>query len=272
MGLAKPFRRTSRQLADGSYGNNGHWQYLLHPRFAKEPRHYIRAFLSLQADMLLLMDFVEPAEANLSTYSHKIQQLLVRACIETEANLTAILRENGYGGGQLSMQDYQLVNHSHALASYEVRVPTWRGAGDIRRPFHAWADGRSSLKWYRAYNKSKHDRHDNFHLATFEALVDAMAGLIVLLSAQFHQEDYTSVAKSLSISSGYSYDTDDGMDTAIGEFFRVKFPSNWPESKRYDFDWEVLRREEDPFVNFDHRALRPAKATGSEGESPPPDA
>ena len=160
MGISQPFRRTCRQFVDGSYSEGGHWLYLLHPRFAQEPRHFVRAFLSLQADMLTLMDFVEPADANLATYSHKIQQLLVRTCIEVEANLTAILRENGYPDRKLTMTDYRLVNESHRLSSYEVRIPAWRGSASVRRPFEAWLTGKEPLPWYRAYNKSKHDRLD----------------------------------------------------------------------------------------------------------------
>ena len=258
MGLDRPFRRTCRILADGSYSNSGHWRYLLHPKFAQEPRHFVRAFLSLQADMLTLMDYVEPAEANLPTYSHKIQQLLLRACVEVEANFTAILRENGYAHKRLTMDDYRLVNQSHALSSFEVRVPTWRGAGSVRRPFGAWAGPTEGLPWYQAYNKSKHDRHANFHRATFEALTDAMAGLVVVLSAQFHDEEYSTTSKALSISSHYSYDTDDGMDSAIGGVFRVRFPTDWPDADRYDFNWSELAKLEDPFAEFDHAARRDA--------------
>lgn len=126
MALVKPLRRTCRQFSDGSYTEGGRWLYLLHQRFANDPQHYVRAFLLLQKDLLDMFDYIEPAESNLRTYSHRVQQLLMRACVEIEANLTAILVENGYvkkGGGNLTMRDYKLVNRSHRLSSYEVRVP-----------------------------------------------------------------------------------------------------------------------------------------------------
>lgn len=260
MSITRPLRRSARQFTDGHYTEGGRWLYLLHPLFAAEPRHFVRAFLALQADLLTLMDFVEPADANRSTYSHKIQQLLVRSCIEVEANFTAILRENTYSSVQLTMADYRLVNQTHFLSSFEVRIPTWRGAASVRRPFGEWLDPSAGLSWYRAYNKSKHDRHENFHLATFEALVDAMAGLVVVLAAQFHTEDYSPTTKSLGLTGPYSYDTADGMESAIGGFFRVRFPTDWPAAERYDFKWQELECEPDPFGRIDYNAIKLAKS------------
>lgn len=253
MSTTKPFRRTCRQFVDGHYTNDGHWRYLIHPRFALEPRHYVRAFLSIQSDLLNLFDFIEPADENVNTYSHKTQQLLFRACIEVEANLTAILKENGYVGssGNMTMKHYSLVNHSHRLSPYRVRIPGWRGLRNIRQPFAAWGSG-APLPWYQAYNKTKHDRHENFHLATFDALIDAVCGLAVVLSAQFCTEDYSPNPKSLGISNDYSYDANDAMDTAIGDFFRVAFPTDWPETERYDFKWQELENLPDPFAKYDY--------------------
>ena len=257
MGEPRPFRRTSRPFVDGDYTEGGRGRYVLHPRFAEDPRHFVRAFLLIQSDLLTLMDFVEPADANLATYSHKIHQLLVRTCIEVEANLTAILKENGYSAkGDWTMKDYRLVEHSHRLSAFEVRVPTWRGDKGKRRPFAAWSTPSDGLGWYQSYNKAKHSRHECFDRANFEALVDAVAGLVAILSAQFHNEDYSPNDKTISIGPEGSYDTQDGMETAIGHFFRVWFPTDWPEEHRYEFAWTDLRDLPDPFANFDHSARK----------------
>lgn len=228
--------------------------YLLHKRYATDPRHYVRAFLLLQDDMLDLFSYVEPSDKNLQTYSHRIQQLLMRGCVEIEANLTAILLDNEYelARGSLTMPQYRLVEISHRLSSYEVRIPGWKGATGLRRPFANWkAD--HSLPWYQAYNKSKHNRHENFELATFDALIDAFCGLNVLLSAQFHDEDYSSGGKSIGLSGAcYFYEGDDGMEPSIGDVLRIRFPTDWPSEERYEFRWPDLSTMEDPFVNFDY--------------------
>jgi hypothetical protein len=123
--------------------------YLLHKRYATDPRHYVRAFLLLQEDVLDLFSYVEPSDNNLETYSHRIQQLLMRACVEVEANLTAIFLDNEYAAaqGNLTMQQYRL-NLSHRLSSYEVRVPSWQGARGLRKPFLSWGQA-GSLSWYQ---------------------------------------------------------------------------------------------------------------------------
>ena len=196
-----------------------------------------------------MFDYVEPADANLGTYSHRVQQLLMRTCVEVEANLTAILVENGYKkSGDLKMPDYKLVDKTHHLSSYEIRIPAWRGTGGTRHPFATWKSADGALSWYRAYNKSKHDRHEHFQLANFGALIDAIGGLAALMSSQFHQEDYSSNPKTLSVHSNYSYDTADGMESAIGGYFRVRFPTDWDDMEKYDFTWSSLSAEADPFA------------------------
>jgi hypothetical protein len=228
--------------------------YLLHPKYATDPRHYVRAFLLIQQDMLALFSYVEPSDANLSTYSHRIQQLLMRCCVEIEANFTAIFLDNGFvrANQQLNIADYRLINISHRLASFEVRVPGWKGLSGVRRPFAAW-ETNQPLTWYRAYNKSKHNRHENFQLATFDALIDAFCGLNVLLSAQFLDEEYGPGSRSLSIGGAcYSFEGNDGMEPSIGDMLRIKFPTDWPLAERYDFRWPELAGLEDPFENFEY--------------------
>jgi len=69
---------------DGSYANSGHGRYILHARYAKSPQHYVRAFLLLLKDLQKLFDFIEPSDANLSCYSYRIHELLLRTCVEVD--------------------------------------------------------------------------------------------------------------------------------------------------------------------------------------------
>lgn len=253
MPVSKPFKRTCRQLSNGSYTNDGHWLYLLHKDFVTDPQHYIRAFLILQKDLIHLFEYVEPCDQNLQTMSFRIHELLMRTCIEIEANFTAILEENIFSKkGNLNMKDYAIIDRSHRLSAYEVALPLWLGTHRVRKPFEPWSTG-GALSWYQAYNKSKHDRHHNFNKATFENLLDAMGALAVVLSAQFHDEDYSPNSKSLGV--GYGYDTGDGMETGVGGYFRIKFPTDWPLEDRYDFDWQQLRNEPKPIEQFNYDQL-----------------
>ena len=45
------------------------------------------------------------------------------------------------------------------------------------------------------------------------------------------------------------------METGIGEFIRVKFPTNVPNELRYNFNWQMLENEDAPFQNIDYSAV-----------------
>ena len=255
MGLALPYKRTARQLKDNSYQNDGNGEYVSHPDFADSPGQYIRAFLLIQKDLQHLFDYIEPSDINLKTYSYRIHELLIRTCIEVEANFKAILLENGYikvdkNGKPLDLKiiDYKKVNITHRLSSYEVQIPNWIGNQAIRKPFEKW-DVFDTLPWYKAYNETKHDRHNNFHIANFENLIDAVCGLIALLSAQFITNDFSSVC--LLALEG----PNDGLENAIGDFFRIRFPSDWKDEEKYDFDWHSLTDSDKKIMKIDYNNI-----------------
>jgi hypothetical protein len=219
MAITNPFRRTCRQLADGSYERNGNGRYVKHPRFAVAPEQYVRAFLLVQKDLQELFDYVEPADKNPCCYSYRIHELLMRTCIEVEANCKAILSENGYvRGGEWNMGDYKKIEKTHRLTGYQVKAPFWHGTQNIRTPFSAWQSG-GALSWYSAYNATMHDRHNEFVRANLENLLNAVSGLVALLSAQFCREDF-SPGPDLFAAEG----PNDSFESAIGSYFRVKFP------------------------------------------------
>ncbi|MEZ5675932.1 MAG: hypothetical protein R3D81_12130 [Thalassovita sp.] len=225
--------------------NSGYsgWAYIIHPSYAVDPHHYVRAYLSIQAELERLFDYIEPSDECATAYSYKIHALLVRACIEVEANFKAILLANKYSHSRnLNMKHYGRVDKTHHLSSYEVRLPIWNPSTKIFFPFGVWrserdneAPNRPVLPWYKAYNDSKHDRHEKFKKANLENLVDAVAGLLVLITAQFGSQSFDA-GKVLLATSGYSYHD---MEPSTGGLFRISGPQDWMEKEKYDFDWSV---------------------------------
>jgi hypothetical protein len=142
------------------------------------------------------------------------------------------------------MKHYKKINASHHLSAFEVKLPFWHGEKNIRRPFEMWSSfGR--LPWYQAYNETKHDRHIGFSKATLDHLIDSVCGVVTIICAQFSTAQFDYV-----LTTG---DLPDGYHLTIGRYFTVRFPNDWPEEERYDFDleWSAhLRHEEDPFQNF----------------------
>jgi hypothetical protein len=246
MTITKPFRRTCRQFVDGDYLQHGNRGFVTDPRFARAPEHYVRAFLVIQKDLRALFDYVEPADENEQCYSYRIHELLMRSCVEVEANCKAILSENGYirpgdadtrdangyslPGENWNRNDYKQLNATHRLSSFQVKFPVWHGQHAVRAPFSSW-DGPSGgkLTWYDAYNATKHDRNKQFKEANFGNLLDAVAGLVVLLSSQFCDHDFQHPYVTQFVDDTYK---SDGFDTAVGGYFRVKYPDDWPEIER----------------------------------------
>lgn len=241
MPVTRPYRLTNRQFVSGDYGDTGDWRFIEHPEYAKDPLHYIRAFNLIQKDLLELFDYVEPSDSNLATYSYRIHQLHLRACIEVEAHFKTILSVNSYRNpSNWTMRDYSKLEITHRLSGYEVQLPIWRGKIGVRRPFAAWASG-ARLNWYQAYNAAKHDRQESFEKATFNELLDAVCALVTVLAAQFASFDFSNTIHWMR------QPPPDGFRSTIGGHFLARYPSDWPAEQRYDFSWEELSKEQQPF-------------------------
>ncbi len=249
VGVTAPFKRTARIFTDNTYSDSGKWMYVLHQNYADSPENFVRAFLLIQKDVLELFDYIEPSDTNLAAHSHRIHELLLRTCVEIEANCTAILRENGYvRSGNWNMGDYKKIEQSHYLSQFKVKVPNWLGSAGVRTPFASWASS-GTLAWYTAYNQTKHDRHLNFTQANFENLIDAVTGLSVLLASQFLGNDFSPAGMGLSVNPG---GPSDGFEPSIGGFFRLEFPTNIPEADKYDFTHSDIDFTNDIFQNFNY--------------------
>ena len=185
----------------------------------------------------------------------------MRTCIEIEANFKAILKVNIFTEPKtrsLNLTDYRKVDVTHHLSSYEVMLPIWNGVCGHWKPFEPWKVARGvsnaqgiSLPWYKAYNKSKHDRQDQFKKANFGNLVEAVAGLLVLISAQFQKHTFDAGSVLLSVGDSKRHP----MEAAIGSLFRIKYPDDWNDDERYDFDWNTLKSQTDRFQKLDYDAI-----------------
>lgn len=247
---------------EGPNSGYSQWGYIVDREYANSPEHYTRAFSLIQSDLIKLFEFVEPADTNLDSYSYRIHELLMRTCIEVEANFKAILKENIFNptdrNGRTrpektwNINDYKKVNKTHHLSSYKVIVPIWSGMSTTFTPFSAWEID-EPLPWYQAYNKCKHDRQNEFKKANFRNLLNAVSGLLILLSSQFRTEDFSPGTSSISVQGDcyYYYNT----EPALGEFFHIEFPADWTDDEKYDFNWSDLRNQEDRFQKIDFNAI-----------------
>ena len=257
MSITKPYHRNYRGFISGFNAGYSSWAYIIDKDYAQSPEHYIRAFLLIQDDLKELFEYVEPSEESKVTYSYRIHNLLMRTCIEIEANFKAILLENTYtpkkdrfNNDIYNMQVYKKINRTHHLSSYQVILPIWNGTTKIFEPFKKWSEG-NGLFWYQAYNESKHNRQDLFKKANLENLLNAVCALLIVLSSQFLTEDFSAGPRILS-TSGDEYHE---MSPALGEYFRIAFPTDWKDDEKYDFDWSVLKNQNERFEKIDYNKL-----------------
>lgn len=258
MSHSKPFHRNYRSFVDSPNSGYSQWAYIVDRNYADSPEHYVRAFLLIQRDLQKLFEFIEPSDCNLKTYSYRVHELFMRTCIEIEANFKAILRENTYNpidkkGQEIpekrwNIHNYKIINKTHYLSSYKIHIPIWDGNNSVFEPFKNWSTNSSELFWYQAYNKSKHDRKNEFKEANFENLLNSVAGLLILLSSQFRTEDFTPSSQGLGVNTDSYYST----SPALGGFFHIDFPSDWNEEEKYDFNWSDLKKQPERFQKIDY--------------------
>ena len=259
MSHPKPYHRNLRPFrSPGGRGSYSYSPLIMDPEYARNPTHFVRAFMLIQDDLRSIFEYLEPSDECLNAYSFRIHALLMRTCIEVEANFKAMLEENVFtkSGRYPNMMDYRKVYVSHHLSSYEVMLPIWNEKPKTFAPFAPWkamrgqaGQGSVSLPWYQAYNASKHDRQYEFKKANLGNLVEAVAGLLVLLSSQFGNNDFNAGPAHLLISAPQT------TEPSIGSLFRIKYPNDWVDYELYDFNWGELSQQEDRFAKFNFDAI-----------------
>jgi hypothetical protein len=100
--FAKPFHRNLRGIKDGPNSGYSSWtygddRYIEDREYAKNPEHYVRAFTLIQNDLKSIFEYLEPSDVCREAYSYRIHALLMRTCIEVEADWIAKAREAAPG-------------------------------------------------------------------------------------------------------------------------------------------------------------------------------
>ena len=120
MTLAKPYYRCYRPNRE-----NTNLEYLRDKRNVKNPSDYIRKFEILYSRLEKIFEYIEPDYNNRDTYSIQNSSLLLDICTTSEANFKDILKINEYKKSinDCNITDYFLIEKSHHLSSYEIKIP-----------------------------------------------------------------------------------------------------------------------------------------------------
>lgn len=259
MPFAKPFYRNIRGMLPGPNAGYSGVGFISDPEYALDPSHYTRAASLIVEDLREIFDFVEPSVEGESAFSYRIHALLMRTCIEIEANFKAIFHAHNFRLGsnqRLDIVQFRRIDASHHLSSYEVDLPMWNGNSRIWRPFEPWHEFRGrvaprnscTLRWYQAYNASKHNRHNEFRESNLGNLIESVAALIVVLSSQFKDLVFDARSDYLTLNSG-------PWQPTIGELFRIKYPDDWSDEEAYAFNWSELKLQSDRFATINYATI-----------------
>lgn len=188
------------------------------PRITNPSPHW-QYFKMLYADVEKSFEYVHPTDAHLKVYSFRYYEYLLRACTEFESVCKSELFKAGQAkeGDRLNIEIYAKLekHYRRKLSSYEVgfRFDTIH----FVRPLGSWEDGHS-LDWYQSYNTVKHHRAGKFNESSLENVLNALAGLfILLLAAKICPE----------------------ANLALGESSKLSWNKEWPVLIRKDDGMEV---------------------------------
>jgi hypothetical protein len=251
--LAQPYRRLIRPFGPGRYesdhlGATPSDSHVVDPRYSPDRIDFVRAYRLLEDDLIEIFDYVEPVDANKLAYSHRIYQLLLRACTEFEANAKAVLRANGYSkSSNFNIIDYHKLEAACRLSEYGVMTPVWSGARRVFEPFKAWqsSGAYTPLGWYQAYNDTKHNRTSSFPAANFGNVLDAVAGVFIVLFAQYNILAFDPYRTVTMIQND-----DNGFLSHSTPLFHIRLPNGWTDAEKYGFDWKQLKAQTDPFQSY----------------------
>lgn len=247
MKIQKPYRRIIRPFSlPNSYVYGPHANiYFADNEYAADRFEIIRAYYILEKDLIRLFDFIDPSDTNLSTYSHKTYELLLRASTEFELNARKILTANGYlKSGNWNVKDYNKLNTATRLSEYRLFINIWGNGKKEITPFSEWASI-PTLSWYKDYNSVKHNRHDEFHKASLNNVLLAVGAVFAIVFAQFHILIFNQYQNTSS------WKSDDNFElSGTNTLFSVILPQTWNEREMYDFHWQDLKGNVDPFQKF----------------------
>lgn len=131
----------------------------------------LAGFQTLEVQMLQCMEFIPFIANNKSAVSPKFVTVILEACSLIDSTFRDAA---GRSSKRLTMRDYaeELENQLDLEQTISLGLTT---PLSFLRPFKNWT--REVPAWWVSYNHIKHDRLNNFPLATYETAFNALAAL-----------------------------------------------------------------------------------------------
>ncbi len=153
-------------------------------------KKYWPIYERFEKEVCELTFFVSLCDSHLSVYSLKTAELLLRLGAECENAAKALATDRNFNTSGEQIQDLNFPHLGDLLCRHvsfqnkSVKIIWYYQSltHEIITPFDTWVStGKSTNpKWYFAYNGVKHNRDTNFSQASFESILNGLAGLFIL--------------------------------------------------------------------------------------------
>ena len=164
------------------------WKPLMNVNIQKELDFSLVDLCHAKRDLGILIQklqeillYVEPSSEGLKAYSHKIRELLILSCTDLESTFKKYKL-----GKNDKMSDYVKILNYVDLTKYHIGLVGYANPFKCC-PFENWNKGKEtkSLPWYDAYNQIKHNRDENFPLATLENCINAISANLIMFAVRY---------------------------------------------------------------------------------------
>jgi len=150
---------------------------------AKKRNQYEPAFILLVGDFLRVCEFVEPTDAHLEVYSHRLYEILLRACTEFGSLCREVLTAHGSSKeGHWNITDFVKVAPILNLERQTSIALFWRPDPVNITPFEHWTAQAPGRPWYQGYNAVKHNRNAELPHANLANVQNALSAVFIILA------------------------------------------------------------------------------------------
>jgi hypothetical protein len=143
------------------------------------PAHW-SYFLALEDDVQRLSRWIEFSKSNEAVYSIELARLLMTAAAEADVVARAVCAHIRPKAKADSIHEYQrvLCDAKPAIVKTRISMPIY---GLAFHPWSNWKEPKTAPAWWSGNNKVKHQRSEHFKEANLKNVLNATAGLLVLL-------------------------------------------------------------------------------------------
>lgn len=149
---------------------------------------YIRQLEIIFEELTNIFKVIEPSSDNMNVYGNALRNIIILSCTEIDAMLRNIMKSNGYEkkNDNYSTNDYIKLKEILKIDDYVLSLNFFDSLGSFS-PFKEWnkQSPTTSIQWYDAYNKIKHNRDHNFAHANLRNAINSVIAFAIILMAQY---------------------------------------------------------------------------------------